>query len=293
MKAGPHGNEKWKPILRRKMEEERSPAGAIWWGYGGTMLDPRRLIPFCKKQRVEVAMFETTSNPGTSGAVVASRYSTDQVRWHPMPRGVSVRGSTRALVLREFRVVRETIDLSQYEIAVGPSARTTADDFFFKESGPKRTDKACLRRRERDAPPRIVRVTVQPCSSSPSPSTFSSCLIARRETAGFAWEESSAGEDGALLLVLLLCQEVDGWGAVSDSGWGAPKSCQMRRARWRLRQRIASRWVLPSDCLRSMKSIRLGVTAAVRLSATPPLGEYRAVRVTSFQLALLAPTTAV
>ena len=161
MKAGPHGGEKWKPILRRKMEEERSPAGAVWWGYGDTMLDPRRVIPFCKTQRVEVAMFETPSDPMTSAAVVASRYSTDQVRWLPLPMGVSVRGSTRALVLRDLRVVRETIDLSQYEIAVGPSARRTADDFFFKGSRRKRTDKACLRRRERDAPPRIDRVTVR------------------------------------------------------------------------------------------------------------------------------------
>ena len=162
MKAGPHGGEAWKPILRRKMEEERSPARAVWWGYGGTMLDPaRQVIPLCKAQRVEVAMFETRSDPGTSAAAVASRYSIDQLRWHPLPMGVRVTGSTRALVLRDFRVLRETIDLSQYQIAIGPSAGRPADAHFFEGSRRRRTDKACLRRHERDAPPRIERVTVR------------------------------------------------------------------------------------------------------------------------------------
>src|SRR4051794_28095332 len=35
-------------------------------------------------------------------------------------------------------------------------------------------------------------------------------------------------------------------------GWGGWSRCQMRRARWRLRQRIASRPVLPSARLRAM-----------------------------------------
>jgi hypothetical protein len=55
-----------------------------------------------------------------------------------------------------------------------------------------------------------------------------------------------------LPLLLLLCQEIDGDGGVAWSGWGARRSCQMRRARWRLRQRRASRWVLPSAVLRAM-----------------------------------------
>src|SRR5512133_1341004 len=62
----------------------------------------------------------------------------------------------------------------------------------------------------------------------------------------------------AALLMLLLCQEVDGSGVVSGTGWGARSSCQMRLARWRLSDRIASRWVLPSVFLRATKSIVSG-----------------------------------
>ena len=36
------------------------------------------------------------------------------------------------------------------------------------------------------------------------------------------------------------------------SGGARWSRCQMRRARWRLRQRMASRWVLPSAVLRAM-----------------------------------------
>jgi len=56
----------------------------------------------------------------------------------------------------------------------------------------------------------------------------------------------------ALPLSLLLCQGVDVGSAVVCSGVGGWRRCQMRRARWRLRQRIASRWVLPWAVLRVM-----------------------------------------
>ena len=39
---------------------------------------------------------------------------------------------------------------------------------------------------------------------------------------------------------------------------GARSSCQMRLARWRLSDRIASRWVLPSVFLRATKAIVSG-----------------------------------
>jgi hypothetical protein len=55
-----------------------------------------------------------------------------------------------------------------------------------------------------------------------------------------------------LLHSLLLCQEGDGDGGVPWSGWGGWRRCQMRRARWRLRQRMASLVLLPSARLRAM-----------------------------------------
>jgi hypothetical protein len=162
VKAGPHAGEGWQPILRRKMQEERSAAGAVWWGYRGTGLDPvRQVIPLCGRGRVEIAMFETLSDPGTSGEVEAAEFSTDETNWRPVPAGVQITGSTRALVLREFQVVREEIDLSQYEVAVGPSTGRTADDFFFDGTRRRRNDRACLRRVERDVEPVSDVVTVR------------------------------------------------------------------------------------------------------------------------------------
>ena len=49
-------------------------------------------------------------------------------------------------------------------------------------------------------------------------------------------------------LLLLLCQEID----FPVSGVGGWRRCQTWRVRWRLRQRMAWRWVLPAAVLRAM-----------------------------------------
>ena len=51
---------------------------------------------------------------------------------------------------------------------------------------------------------------------------------------------------------LLLCQEIVGVSVWSGMGAGVWSSCQMRRVRWRLRQRMASLVLLPSVRLRAM-----------------------------------------
>src|SRR5215213_2299329 len=59
----------------------------------------------------------------------------------------------------------------------------------------------------------------------------------------------SPRKDGpGLLLLLLLCQEIDGVSGSPLSGAGVRRRFQTRRAMWRLRQRIASRLVLPLAC---------------------------------------------
>lgn len=84
-----------------------------------------------------------------------------------MPDGIEVRGSTRAIMLRELRVVDEKIDLTQYVVAVGDDKGRSADELFYDSV--RRTEAGCLRRRERDAVPHpvgmAVRATVvQPCA---------------------------------------------------------------------------------------------------------------------------------
>src|SRR5215207_2092472 len=77
------------------------------------------------------------------------------------------------------------------------------------------------------------------------------------QTIDHAWSAASEKPSNtarweALPLSLLLCQEIDGEGGVPWSGWGGCRRWQMRRARWRLRQRMASLVLLPSERLRAM-----------------------------------------
>src|SRR3954465_10208922 len=51
--------------------------------------------------------------------------------------------------------------------------------------------------------------------------------------------------------------------AVVDGGGGVCRSRQTRRARWRLRQRSASRRVLPSACLRAREAAGSGARRAL------------------------------
>jgi hypothetical protein len=62
----------------------------------------------------------------------------------------------------------------------------------------------------------------------------------------------AAGIASGLLLSLLLCQEIERAGVWSGMGAGVWRRRQMRRVRWRLRQRMASLVLLPSARLRAM-----------------------------------------
>ncbi len=74
--------------------------------------------------------------------IVASQYSVDGITWLPIPDGIKVRGSRYAIILDELKEGDLDIDLSEYEVAYGPSRGKYAPDYI-----KGRVDKACLNMR--------------------------------------------------------------------------------------------------------------------------------------------------
>jgi hypothetical protein len=73
--------------------------------------------------------------------IVAKEYSEDGIRWRPIPPQIEVRGSRYAIILDEIQAGDLDLDLSEYEVAVGPSVGQLASKYI---GG--RVDKACITR---------------------------------------------------------------------------------------------------------------------------------------------------
>lgn len=140
MKVGHHAEESWSEVVARKAQEYRD-AGAIFWGYGGTLCHPLRQVQALvagADDDIFVAMQATKSH--TNPALPDSTgYSTDGMLWHPLPVGVHVRGSRYALVLDRVQEVEEVLDSAHYAVAIGPSAGRSAAGYIRN-----RVDKGCF-----------------------------------------------------------------------------------------------------------------------------------------------------
>ena len=150
MKVGLHAGETFDQILERKRLEYQK-AGVIFWGYGGNTCHPTQAVqPFArmkleKKQNIYIVMEEIDSHhPPTK--IVAEEYSIDGIHWKRIPAGIEVRNSRYAVVLDELQEGDLDIDLSEYEVAVGPSTGKIASDYILR-----RVDKACINKRQLQA----------------------------------------------------------------------------------------------------------------------------------------------
>lgn len=160
MKVGLHAGESFDDILVRKRREYET-AGMIFWGYGGGTCHPTRCVqPFAKMkveagQQILIVMEEIDSrHPPTT--MVAKEYSEDGVLWKPIPKGIQVRGSRYAVVLGELHEGDLDIDLSDYQVAAGPSTGKQATQYI---GG--RVDKACLTKlpnRSPSAAPQVKKI---------------------------------------------------------------------------------------------------------------------------------------
>lgn len=143
MKVGVHAGETLKEILERKKTEYKK-AGMIFWGYGGGTCHPTRAVqPFARLRieegaRIYIAMEEIDSHHPPS-KLLADEYSEDGLKWKPIPPGVEVRGSRYAVILDELIEGDLDLDLSSYQVAVGPSSGKAAGDYVRG-----RVDKACI-----------------------------------------------------------------------------------------------------------------------------------------------------
>jgi hypothetical protein len=143
MKVGLHAGETFEQILKRKRQEYEN-SGMIWWGYGGGTCHPTRTVqPFAsikieEGSKIYIVMEEIASHHPPS-TLVATEYSIDGINWQDVPKGIQVRGSRYAVVLDEIKDGDLSLDLMDYQVAVGQSTGKSAAKYI---GG--RIDKACI-----------------------------------------------------------------------------------------------------------------------------------------------------
>ena len=159
MKAGFHANETLPTILERKANEQAT-AGAIFWGYGGTLCHPTRQIrPFAERcttlgLSVSVVM-STTPSKFNAEPKIATAFSRDGVLWQPLPPGVTVKASRYALVMRDLRPCRTELDLNSYVVAIGPNEGKSFGKYIRG-----RVDKGCAIYRPPLSPKKSILVAI-------------------------------------------------------------------------------------------------------------------------------------
>ena len=69
----------------------------------------------------------------------ATQFSVDRLEWQPLPSEIVVTGSRYAIVLDEIKPSQLDLDLSQFEIGIGPSRGRNAAQYV-----KGRVDKGCF-----------------------------------------------------------------------------------------------------------------------------------------------------
>ena len=143
MKIGYHVNETLEEIITRK-QKEQSICGKIFWGYGGTLCHPiTQVVPFMQKviqKDIITPVFAMSFTPSRFNTTLrtSQEYSLDGKIWNTLPTGVMVTTSKQAIVCRNLQRVDQALNLSKYEVAVGPSKGKPLSKYLSY-----RTDKAC------------------------------------------------------------------------------------------------------------------------------------------------------
>ena len=133
MKIGFRKDEPLDKIIMRKLQEE-SEAGFTFWGYGGTLCHPIKVIrPFaasCEAKGLSVTVLMSRTESRLLGQPGCRKeYSTDRKDWQPLPRGIRT-GSPYALVMRNFRACEARLDLSLYAVGYGPSEHRRLTEYL-------------------------------------------------------------------------------------------------------------------------------------------------------------------
>lgn len=126
MKFGTHGNASPHQIILDKARDLLA-SGVFFWGYGGSTCHPENQIqPFLNQaakygDNVYLVLSPISSvwDGNISQCTFFSRNCED---WSRLPDGVTVSGSKYAVICDEITICEEVIDLSNYEVSVGPHA---------------------------------------------------------------------------------------------------------------------------------------------------------------------------
>jgi len=142
MKVGYHGDETLDEIIQRKTREEKA-CGILFWGYGGVICHPlNQVSPFVRSAEEQGSgvklILSVTPSKFHKKTQYAKYYSADQKTWQPMPKGSLITASAFAIICKNFRKVNYQIDISKYEVAIGPNKGKNLREYLSY-----RTDKAC------------------------------------------------------------------------------------------------------------------------------------------------------
>lgn len=157
MKVGMHATESLDVILERK-QRELDKTGRIFWGYGGATCHPTKQVqPFVRSKLVAGAtdvflLMEPINSLADPQIAPAKEYSVDNVHWQPIPKGITVTGSSYALVLDEIKPMTLEIDPREYAVAVGASAGKHALEYLRG-----RVDKGCFERAQKVLPAPVAK----------------------------------------------------------------------------------------------------------------------------------------
>lgn len=145
MKCGSHAGHSMSKILADK-KSDLAQFGWFLWGYNNNLCDPAKQVqPFAKEAlpkhgSIHLVMSPTKSKFEGEGWPAQEFSQSGKDDWKPVPKGMHIFGSSKAIVCSSLVKCNETLSLDEYEVAVGQKGRRLSEHIIHH------TDKACALR---------------------------------------------------------------------------------------------------------------------------------------------------
>lgn len=125
MKVGPHSNMSLSEIISSK-EVEEATHGVHYWGYSGSLCQPKPTQAFCKWAKEKygedpsIVLLETKSSYASSIGFI-TQFSTDNITFRSFEAPVQLQGAQFSFVARGLREI-ESFCLSKYNVYGGKNS---------------------------------------------------------------------------------------------------------------------------------------------------------------------------
>jgi hypothetical protein len=134
MKVGTHAQEPLDLIIERK-RRELDASGRIFWGYGGNTCHPQTFVHRFASKHAEAGrdvhlVMQKMSSKHFADPQLSREYSNDGVQWRPVPKGIQVRGSKYAMVLKSLEEADFPLDLGSIRVACGNNEGRLGSDYL-------------------------------------------------------------------------------------------------------------------------------------------------------------------